>query len=388
MVDKELYASYEKALGSVFELVQRDCMNTMNQIEVMSKRYNLGYTDTLRLIESKLCNINNKYGKVAAQAALEFYERCASDSSSEADFSPTTYTTPNRFVTQDLKDAVSELASKEDIFSEAFMRGCATKAQSYAAKSADATLLTNARRDPNKPKWALVPHFGACPWCLMIASNGFTWNEGHIPRHNHCTCTAIVDFDTKNPRLQDYDPQGIYDRMKKIAKDDGLEDTDWTNILDGAKFRSREWLRTGKTPTYGYDNETTKAFKSRDKKHALEIKTANKLAKHGFECVFVTDAKKDTNASRKTIGLPDLKNGIEIKTMYQAKTFSTFDKYVRKGLKKDGIKAFVFDVSENGYISDSNAYMYISSTLKNRGWIKSWVINHEGQLVPVIKEGG
>lgn len=77
---------------------------------------------------------------------------------------------------------------------------------------ADETLLRNADADPARPRWALVPHAGACAWCRLMASQGFVYSsEASVARHPNCVCTPVVDFDAASPSLEGYDPGALRD---------------------------------------------------------------------------------------------------------------------------------------------------------------------------------
>lgn len=80
---------------------------------------------------------------------------------------------------------------------------------------ADETLLRNADADPAHPRWALVPHAGACAWCRLMASQDFVYSsEASVARHPNCVCTPVVDFDADDPGLDGYDPGALYDEYR------------------------------------------------------------------------------------------------------------------------------------------------------------------------------
>ena len=78
---------------------------------------------------------------------------------------------------------------------------------------ADATIQGNAMADPAHPRWALVPHAGACDWCRMIGSRGFVFKSSATAgaeRHPSCRCIPVADF-SDSPALDGYDPAALYD---------------------------------------------------------------------------------------------------------------------------------------------------------------------------------
>ena len=73
------------------------------------------------------------------------------------------------------------------------------------------TTLKNARRDG--AEWAWVPHGDTCPFCIMLASNG--WQKasskvlkgGHAEHiHANCDCEFAIRFD-HNTTVAGYDPE-------------------------------------------------------------------------------------------------------------------------------------------------------------------------------------
>lgn len=66
----------------------------------------------------------------------------------------------------------------------------------FVKDGADYCIRENARRDPAKPRYAIVPNGDACAFCIMRASNGYTYpsEDKGIKSHNHCTCVATPVF--------------------------------------------------------------------------------------------------------------------------------------------------------------------------------------------------
>lgn len=96
---------------------------------------------------------------------------------------------------------------------------------------AESVLEAHARADPDKPLWAIVPQPGACAFCLMVASRGFTYHGEKLAnkqRHDHCRCTPVVEHDTKNPALEGYDLGRLEDLYKEARK--RADTTYWPDI--------------------------------------------------------------------------------------------------------------------------------------------------------------
>ena len=98
----------------------------------------------------------------------------------------------------------------------------------YIKDSADACIRQNVRRDPAKPKYAIVPNGDACAFCQMRASLGYRYaDEGAVESHAHCTCTATPVFGDST--IQGYDPQVYLDRYTEASR--ALKDGDISDDL-------------------------------------------------------------------------------------------------------------------------------------------------------------
>lgn len=98
----------------------------------------------------------------------------------------------------------------------------------YIKDSADACIRQNVRRDPAKPKYAIVPGGDACAFCQMRASLGYRYaDEGAVESHAHCTCAATPVFGDST--IQGYDPQVYLDRYTEASR--ALKDGDISDDL-------------------------------------------------------------------------------------------------------------------------------------------------------------
>ena len=93
-------------------------------------------------------------------------------------------------------------------------------------QGADTTLL-NAKRDGAQFAW--IPVGDTCPFCLMLASNGWqyvskkTMKNGHAEHiHSNCDCNYAVRFDNSSG-VQGYDPDAYY-AMYRDADGDNWKD--------------------------------------------------------------------------------------------------------------------------------------------------------------------
>ena len=97
-----------------------------------------------------------------------------------------------------------------------------------AVKQAGAdTMLKNAARDHAEFAW--VPVGDTCPFCLVLASNGWrraskkTTNGGHADHiHTHCNCQFVIRFN-KDTQVEGYNPEE-YEKMYYDAEGDNYKE--------------------------------------------------------------------------------------------------------------------------------------------------------------------
>ena len=190
------------------------------------------------------------YGERAAQVALEFYMGVRDAQRVTAVFYPYLEPISESERTECIADVRREVGNlysgKSDIGRFlSTMQGLATN---RTMGLADRTLYALADADPAHPKVALVPHAGACGWCVLIGSRGFTNTEeamGNM-RHNGCKCTTVVDFDRKNPALTGYYPDDLKEYYYEAAHNQTFAD-EWNSMSEEerAKYVRRTRDRTG-----------------------------------------------------------------------------------------------------------------------------------------------
>ena len=140
------------------------------------------------------------YGSAAAAAAVELYRSLRASQAPPSSYEPIV------FEPDDTGLLAWDVANAPSLPDSSMQR-----VMGYA----DETLLRNADADPANPRWALVPHAGACAWCRLMASQGFVYSsEASVARHPNCVCTPVVDFDADDPRLDGYDPGALYDEYR------------------------------------------------------------------------------------------------------------------------------------------------------------------------------
>lgn len=157
------------------------------------------------------------YGSAAAAAAVELYRSLRASQAPPASYEPIIYEPDD-----------AGLLAWDVTNSPSLPESSMQRVMGYA----DETLLRNADADPAHPRWALVPHAGACAWCRLMASQGFVYSsEASVARHPNCVCTPVVDFDATSPSLEGYDPGGLYDeyRLARAEVEDAARE-EWASM--------------------------------------------------------------------------------------------------------------------------------------------------------------
>jgi hypothetical protein len=151
-----------------------------------------------------------QFGQVAATQAAYWYEEIrAKDvrgrfATRLADTAPADAVQSNvRFFAGHLYDGTAQV----------MLSGLGGAVQRHVVNASRDTIRSNAARDPARPFYARVPVGKTCAFCLMLASRGFVYASEETAGgeyHNDCDCEAVADF-SDNPRLEGYDPDGLYD---------------------------------------------------------------------------------------------------------------------------------------------------------------------------------
>lgn len=207
MVDAELFERYRKALDAVATLAKSATE------DLVSKMAGLEPKQQAALLLSRYPELVRRYGKLAAEVAREYYqmsrdewdpdEGYAAQQAHEVEFG---------WAAEDVSKAARDGV---DILPGISVRRCYQRA--------DETISYNASRDPAHPRWALVPHPGACGWCVMVSSNGWAYSERGVnaQRHDNCRCAVAVDFDRDDPSLAGYDVDALRAQYRQGVEDAG-----------------------------------------------------------------------------------------------------------------------------------------------------------------------
>ena len=208
MIDKDTYDAYAKTIDANSELVRLAVLDIARLLDGLSGAEMRG------AMRAAYLAVVAKYGRFAAAVACEFYEAQRRLASPAQPFEPAmAEPTISALLEYDVAQA---LLASDDVGKaiESLSRTSVQRVNQYA----DETMHANAARDPARPKWALVPHAGACDWCRMLGSRGFAYaseRTAAASRHPSCRCRPVVDFDAANPSLAGYDPEKLYGEYRE-----------------------------------------------------------------------------------------------------------------------------------------------------------------------------
>lgn len=241
-----------------------------------------------------------------------------------------------------------------------FGRNLAGRVDYEVKRSAGEAPYKLGAKDPVKPRFARVPS-GAetCPFCLMLASRGFEYRSeksaaykkdgGHY--HPNCDCRIVAGFDGMD--VEGYDPDALYERYSDCANTvaDEHGHADRNAVLNEMARRDPAWLNGGPPPAIGFASDQVK---KRALSNPHELRTAERIAEHGIEPFFVQDyIWVEQGGKKRKVGLPDLRNGVEIKTpMTSENPYGALANYLDNARKKKGLKRVVVDNTESLFDDD------------------------------------
>lgn len=165
--------------------------------------------------------IARKYSNIDSVAAAEWYEKVRHKWIIDDD-----YTVDSRYDPDDapMRKTVRRLAGHlwDDEKNgrgpdyDAAKRGLHASMDRWVKAGGRETIMRASKHDPSKPRYARVPS-GAktCAFCAMLASRGFVYasedKAGALGQyHKDCDCEIIPSWDRKNPKIEGYDPDGLY----------------------------------------------------------------------------------------------------------------------------------------------------------------------------------
>lgn len=276
MVDPELFERYQRALGTNADL----CKDAVE--ELLSKLEGLTPLEQAERLLANYTKLVQAYGKAAADVARQFYQE-QRNQHFEGDGDASEYTAQTAA-------PIRESWAYEDVQKAASdgLWHLPKVAERRIMQRADQTIGYNVGRDPAHPRWAIVPHTGACGWCVMVASNGWAYSERSVnaQRHDGCKCSVAVDFDSDKPELAGYDVDALRRQYALGVDEAGDTMAQWSALSDEEKAK---YQRKGRS---AYDvfrtRQITQAMDARMKRDELDARMfelANKDAKKPLDLI-------------------------------------------------------------------------------------------------------
>lgn len=244
-------------------------------------------------------------------------------------------------------------------------------------------------KDPSKPRYARVPQGATCAFCIMLASRGFVyWSEESAGKfhgyHRDDNCQIVSSWG--GMRVNGYDPDGMkaryeacregvsrlltkerYEQYRALAEENGEEVyrfDEWVTrqVLAEMRWRDPQWLYDGTEPPISFPSEAMR--EETEKARPQEIRTAERLRKHGVVPAFQVDYKEIFNEGKgvyERVGLSDWGNGVEIKTPQTIKGKKGVEEYMRSASKKADARRLIIDNTENPNMSDNELVKHIET---------------------------
>ena len=98
---------------------------------------------------------------------------------------------------------------------DTFVRLCLDRLDYETKVAANQTVLSNARRDRVKPRFARVPTGSeTCDFCLMLASRGFVYHTEATASHAHAGCDCRTVPSWKAHEVEGYDTEELTRRWQ------------------------------------------------------------------------------------------------------------------------------------------------------------------------------
>lgn len=213
-----------------------------------------GFSDTEALI-SYAHALATKYGEGSAELACQMYDAIA-----EMEGASVMAAVPAPTATY----KETEKAINESLFKSSSGQLIESTVGKLVKQPAADTMLRNARRDGAEFAW--IPFGDTCPFCILLASNGWrrisrnALRNGHAEHiHANCDCQYCVRFNS-NTTVAGYDPLDYYNKLDSY-------DGDWNEKVNAMRrenyVANKDKINAQKREAYAKRNnyDTIKATK-------------------------------------------------------------------------------------------------------------------------------
>lgn len=157
--------------------------------------------------------VATKYGEGATALACQMYDEIASLSGASVPIAEPAATATYGEVAMSVRGKMMDTLNPDAI---------GAKVGLLVRRAGMDTTLHNAIRDG--AEWAWIPSGDTCPFCLVLASNGWQKASSKVLKGNHadhihanCDCSFVVRFDNRMD-VEGYDPEALYDEYMGAAE--------------------------------------------------------------------------------------------------------------------------------------------------------------------------
>ena len=170
----------------------------------------------IALIDELIPAVASQYSEQIAMAAAKWYEEVRADALPDVDDGfevSLAQTYSKKAIVEEIHD---HILSNRGKFDEAIVDAM----DRWVKIPGRATIAENCKRDPQKPRYALVPQGKTCAFCTMLAGRGFVYKSKETAHamHNHCDCVACPEWDANPNKIRGYNPDALSDEWDKAKK--------------------------------------------------------------------------------------------------------------------------------------------------------------------------
>ena len=263
------------------------------------------------------CALVTKYGEGSAELACEMYDALAE---AQGVTLPAAEPAP----TASMGEVTGMVKATQDS-PPSLQQGVSRMVKQAGAD----TTARNAIRDG--AEWAWVPHGDACPFCRVLASNGWQrasknlLKKGHAQHiHANCDCEFAVRF-SRDFDVSGFDPDAYYRQYREAGGDiNAMRRVDYAANRERINAQKRAAYKARKGSTIGTDDAKIKAVKDTMTKQVLALPESAQVALReytGFTATRVNFAIRNGNITpqvQETIAALD--NALASGTMPQSVT--------------------------------------------------------------------
>lgn len=230
-ISEKAWADY---ITKITNLKGRARLNFLNYIEKHG-------IDDVNAVTDYAYALATKYGEGTAATAAEFYDAVALAQGADV---------PEAILADTATKGETEYAVKKALDSSG-INAAADAVEALTKQAGEDTIWQNAKRDGAEMAW-IPAGGGTCPFCLIVASNGWrhasekTMRGQHATHiHAHCRCAFAVRFDGKSG-VAGYNPEKlkrIYDSAPgktSLEKANYLRRENYEKNKDEINARKRE----------------------------------------------------------------------------------------------------------------------------------------------------